>query len=119
MPGWTAIFRGIPWMELIVAAPAIARGARKLWAGIRNQPDIVMPGDSAARLTQLESQVAELKKELAAATDLIKAMAEQNERLLEADCRRGEAVGRLGKLCISRLSSLRWKPVSPSPSGGR
>ena len=84
MPGWVSVFRGVPWMELIVAAPAIARGARKLWSGIRNQPEPEAAEGGAARLTQLESQVGELKKELAASADVIKAMAEQNERLLEA-----------------------------------
>jgi hypothetical protein len=69
-------------MQLIAAAPAVARGARELWAGVRKKPE---PGTSAGdRLEGLEAQVGELKKELAASADVIKAMAEQNERLLEA-----------------------------------
>ena len=84
MPGWIAVFRGIPWMELIVAAPVIARGARKLWSGIRNRPEPDVAVASGTRLEQLEAQVGELKKELAASSDVIKAMAEQNERLLDA-----------------------------------
>ena len=87
MPGWIAVFRGIPWMELIVAAPAIARGARKLWTGIRRPaPDTQAgaPLDPEERLARLESQVDELKKDLAASSEIIKAMAEQNEKLLGA-----------------------------------
>jgi hypothetical protein len=88
MAAWLTVFRTIPWMELIAAAPAIVRGARKLWSGMRKSPQ---PGGPAgtplepqARLQQLESQVNELTKELAASAEIIRAMAEQNERLVEA-----------------------------------
>ena len=84
MPGWIAVFRAIPWMQLIVAAPAIARGARELWTGIRGQPSPDATEDGGNRLERLEAQVGELRKELAASSEVIKAMAEQNERLLEA-----------------------------------
>ena len=84
MAGWIAVFRGIPWMQLIVAAPAIARGARRLWTEIRQPSETGATGGRADRLESLEAQVAELKRELLASTQVIQAMAEQNERLLEA-----------------------------------
>ena len=87
MAGWITVFRAIPWMQLIAAAPAIARGARKLWTGVRKQPQPGAPGedlDPEDRLQRLEAQAGELRKELAASSEIIKAMAEQNERLLEA-----------------------------------
>ena len=84
MPGWISVFRAIPWMQLIVAAPAIARGARELWTGIRGQPSPDATEDGGNRHERLEAQVGELRKELAASSEVIKAMAEQNERLLEA-----------------------------------
>ena len=83
MPAWISVFRAVPWMQLIAAAPAIARGARKLWTGIREpQPD--GPHGRGERLERLEAEVGELRKELAASSEVIKAMAEQNERLLDA-----------------------------------
>jgi len=84
MPGWISVFRAVPWIELITAAPAIARGARKLWTGVRTQPQAEMPHGAGERLERIEAEVGELKKELAASSELIKAMAEQNERLVEA-----------------------------------
>ena len=87
MAGWITVFRAIPWMQLIAAAPAIARGARKLWTGVRKHPQPGAPGeelDPEDRLQRLESEVGDLKKALAASSELSKAMAEQNERLLEA-----------------------------------
>lgn len=71
-------------MQLIVAAPAIARGARRLWTEIRKPSDDGATGERGDRLERLEAQVDELKKELLASSQVIKAMAEQNERLLEA-----------------------------------
>ena len=84
MPGWISVFRVVPWMDLIAAAPAIARGARKLWTGVRTQPEAETPQGMGERVERLESEVAELKKGLAASSELIKALAEQNERLVEA-----------------------------------
>src|SRR5262249_4686820 len=83
MPGWITVFRAVPWMQLIAAAPAIARGARKLWTGIR-EPQEDAPHGRGERGERLEAEVGEIKKELAAASEVIKAMAEQNERLVEA-----------------------------------
>jgi hypothetical protein len=84
MPGWISVFRAVPWVELIAATPAIARGARKLWAGVRSEPQAETPHGTAERLERLEADVHELKKELAASSELVKAMAEQSERLVEA-----------------------------------
>ena len=85
MPGWIAVFRAIPWMQLIVAAPAIARGAREVVdRNPRASRRLMRTEDGGNRLERLEAQVGELRKELAASSEVIKAMAEQNERLLEA-----------------------------------
>ena len=84
MAGWISVFRVVPWMDLIAAAPAIARGARKLWTGVRTQPQAEAPQGLGERVERLEAEVAELKKDLAASSELIKALAEQNERLVEA-----------------------------------
>ena len=82
MPGWTAAFKAIPWMEVIAAAPVVARGARKLWADIRP-----VQGGGAGReerMTALEDQVAGLGKDLGEAAKVIQSLVEQQGRLLEA-----------------------------------
>jgi hypothetical protein len=85
MAGWFSAFKVIPWAELIVAAPAVVSGARKLWAAVRKQeaPRVTgqgVPADPRA----LEQQIAELRKELADASELVTRLAEQNNRLIEA-----------------------------------
>ena len=85
MAGWISAFKVIPWGELIVAAPAVVSGARKLWAAVRKQeaPRVTgqgVPADQRA----LEQQIAELRKELADASELVTKLAEQNSRLIEA-----------------------------------
>src|SRR6185503_13779578 len=81
MPGWTAAFRAIPWMEVIAAAPVVARGARKLWADIR--PVTGNGTGREDRLAALEDQVAGLGKDLGEAAKLIESLVEQQGRLLE------------------------------------
>jgi len=88
MAGWVTVFRAIPWVDLIAAAPVVAQGAKKLWIGLRSRP---RQGDAADeplgtedRLTQLEAQVTELKTELSASSELIRELAEQNGRLVDA-----------------------------------
>lgn len=85
MAGWISAFKVIPWGELLVAAPAVVSGARKLWAAVRKQeaPRVTgqgVPADQRA----LEQQIAELRKELADASELVTRLAEQNNRLIEA-----------------------------------
>lgn len=86
MAGWLPIFKAVPWLDLVAAAPTVARGARDLWAGMRRNSGDAGGGDlaPAERMALLESQVAELKKELADASGLVRALAEQNERLVQA-----------------------------------
>jgi hypothetical protein len=73
---------------VIAAAPTVARGARKLWDSIRDQPvtSATGPGPDSpeGRARALESQLAEVRKELAASTELINSLAQQNQRLVEA-----------------------------------
>jgi hypothetical protein len=85
MAVWTTALKAIPWADLIAAAPVVARGARKLWASVRHKEAAEAEGSwPEARLDALEAQVDELRRELAASSDLIANLAEQNTRLVEA-----------------------------------
>jgi predicted nucleic acid-binding Zn-ribbon protein len=85
---WLTAFKVIPWGDVIAAAPTVARGAKKLWDSIRDQPAAAAAGPAPdspeGRARALESQLAEVRKELAASTELINSLAQQNERLVEA-----------------------------------
>jgi hypothetical protein len=85
MAGWIAAFKVIPWAELIVAAPAVVKGAQKLWATVRKQEAPALSGqDPVARQRALEAQVGELRRELTAASEIVTSIAEQNSRLVSA-----------------------------------
>jgi alkylation response protein AidB-like acyl-CoA dehydrogenase len=85
MPGWTTAFKAIPWLELMAAAPTVVQGARRLWATVRKQEAPVAEGqDPLAAQRALENQIAELRQELTAASELVTNLAEQNGRLVEA-----------------------------------
>lgn len=85
MAVWTTALKALPWAELIAAAPVVARSARKLWTSVRSKDAPEAEGSwPEARLDALEAQVSELRGELAASSDLIASLAEQNARLVEA-----------------------------------
>ena len=87
MAGWITAFKIIPWGHVIAAAPSVVRGARRLWTAVREK-DVGSPAERRvqtpeAQLQDLEAQVAVLRKELTAASELINSLAEQNARLVE------------------------------------
>ena len=88
MAGWLTAFKVIPWGDVIAAAPTVARGAKKLWDSIREQPAAPAQGPTPdspeGRLRSLETQLGDLRKELTASSELISTLAQQNERLVEA-----------------------------------
>ncbi len=88
MAGWITAFKVIPWADVIAAAPAVAQGARKLWTSVRSKGPAVAearaPESTESRVQALEVQVTELRKELAASSELIDSLAEQNARLVQA-----------------------------------
>ncbi|MDN0083681.1 hypothetical protein QU487_13090 [Crenobacter sp. SG2305] len=85
---WISAFRAIPWSDVLSATPSIVQGAEKLWHSVKRKqgaPDAVeVPVGEAARLQQLEAQVAELHREALATSALIKSLAEQNDQLVHA-----------------------------------
>ncbi|MEK6593151.1 MAG: hypothetical protein AABZ67_08695 [Pseudomonadota bacterium] len=90
--GWITAFKAIPWGDVIAAAPTVAQGAKKLWTAVsKGNPGTGVgvdagpqPGDAESRLRELEAGISELKRESAAASELIKSLAGQNSRLVDA-----------------------------------
>lgn len=85
MAGWITAFKVIPWTDLISAAPAVVTGARKLWAAVRKNDAAAAAGQGPESGQQaLGGRVEALRRELAAASELVAELAEQNGRLVEA-----------------------------------
>jgi hypothetical protein len=84
MAGWITFFKVIPWTEVIAAAPTVVKGAQKLWSKVRKQEAPQVTGQGPAAQHALEAQIAELRSELSAASELVTKLAEQNSRLFEA-----------------------------------
>ena len=82
MAGWISAFKVIPWAELLIAAPAVVSGARKLWATVRKKD--AAPEAGQAPEAHLQAQIDELRNELAATSELLTTLAEHNGRLVEA-----------------------------------
>ena len=88
---WLAAFKVIPWADLIDNAPAVVRGAKKLWGLVGGTPGEPGPGPHTqamstldARVASLEQEIGHLKVQANGAANLISTLAEQNARLIEA-----------------------------------
>lgn len=106
MAGWFSILQKLPWSEVIVNAPAVAQGAKKLWGSVAGRPveapmpapEAAAPADAAAsaepmaalkdlhrldaRVGTVETRSVELHRQMLASTELINTLAEQNTQLV-------------------------------------
>lgn len=79
------VFKTIPWGDVVAAAPTVVRGARGLWKRVRDEQagestDVAAP--PADRIGALEREVGELRADMAASSEVIRQLAEQNDRLV-------------------------------------
>lgn len=90
MAGWLTALRLVPWGEVVKSAPQIAEGARKLWQTVGGTKAGKPPATGAVTTTgvgadpadALAQRVTALERELAEATALIHALAEQDKQLV-------------------------------------
>lgn len=101
--GWLSMLQKLPWSDVIVNAPAVAQGAKKLWNTVsKKPPEPEPPADEAAtpeaptdaaatakRIERLETRLAaaettgsELHRQMLSSSELINALAEQNTQLV-------------------------------------
>jgi hypothetical protein len=96
---WIAAFRIIPWTDVIAAAPTVARTARELWRGMSKsrsvEPGTADSGQSGGsaggvaptmeeELRSLRNELAETRTQLLASSEVLRALAEQDEKLIAA-----------------------------------
>lgn len=124
--GWLTILQSVPWSEVIRNAPRIADGAKKLWNSASGKaaapPQARVPGQAAetlsaaalgARIAELEATTAALHAQMVASSEVIKALAEQNEQLIrrvEANRRRVAWLTLLSVfLAVALLAGWLWQ----------
>lgn len=76
----------VPWGDVITAAPAIVKGARKIFTRTEDDPAPVAPpgADPNERLRLLEARLQEMAEREQASAKLVEALAEQNAKVVEA-----------------------------------
>ena len=112
--GWMTVLAAVPWTEVIRNAPKVAEGAKKRWntvgskkggaaatdVSVRNSPD------PDVRIVALEAAVDELSKQMQASAEIIKALAEQNQSLVQrCELNRRRTLG-LGVVVLFLLAAL-------------
>jgi isopropylmalate/homocitrate/citramalate synthase len=114
---WIAAFKLIPWKDVAAVTPEIVKGAKSLWSRTKKTGAKAGEGDladagydgSVASVNRLVARVSELEAEQRSASDLIKALAEQNEQLVAAVAVlrvRTRALLALFVLCVLAISAL-------------
>jgi TolA-binding protein len=95
-----AVLTSVPWGQVIDAAPKVAEGATKLWNTVARRKKkeeegaqaSTQPGQASgatpieelrAQVATLQGSVNALKDEMQSASELIKALAEQNTALVQ------------------------------------
>jgi hypothetical protein len=91
---WLFALRAVPWSDVVQAAPAIVKGARKLFNSVQTsepppvgaaEPYSGADSDSVqARLNRLEIALQNVDAEQNSSAELIRSLAEQNARVVEA-----------------------------------
>lgn len=97
--GWLTVLKLVPWGEVIGNAPMIAERAKRLWCAVaRSAPAVEPPhvevesshssvardiADLQAQLAATSLEMTDLHQQMLASSELIKALAEQNAKLVE------------------------------------
>ena len=92
--GWWSVLKTVPWSEVINAAPQVATGARRLWDTVARKsgtaPDLVMDqepeedvfGALVLRVGKNEETLADLRRQMLQASEIIANLADQNAQLI-------------------------------------
>jgi hypothetical protein len=87
---WIHALKFLPWKDMIDYAPTVVSGAQKLWQRVRKKnsepsaPVDSLPQSPEAVLAELQQQVAELRTQQVELSNLVKELADQNQRLVQA-----------------------------------
>lgn len=96
--GWITALKIIPWKDVLENAPHIVKAAKNLYAGTKTDtssssetsdsstfaPDSANKERGDFRLHKIESKILELNDEQESSVELIRSLAKQNVRIVEA-----------------------------------
>lgn len=109
------VLSSVPWGQVIDAAPKVAEAATRLWHAATRKKSDAGTGDAAQdqaaatpaqQLAALQGQVEELRTEMQAASELIKALAEQNAQLVQRVEANRQRLLRLSLLALAAGAGL-------------
>jgi hypothetical protein len=97
--GWISALKVIPWKDVLEAAPGMVKGAKRLFTAAKAETNSQPIADSSptivsfdaeglanldSRVRHLQAKVFELNSEQSSSAQLIKSLAEQNARVVNA-----------------------------------
>jgi len=96
--GWIAALKIIPWKDVLESAPYIVKAAKNLYSGTKNNAsdpseapdspidtsDSEIHGSINPRFHKIETKILELSDEQESSAELIRSLAKQNARIVEA-----------------------------------
>ena len=113
---WPAIFKAIPWGEVVAAAPKVLDQAKKLVAAARRtdsgssaEAEAPVPAQASdrtlpeieARLSSVEGKIEDMAREALSSAELMRSLAEQNAQLVQAVQILSSKVRRLNLIVIA------------------
>jgi hypothetical protein len=86
---WLTALKILPWSEMIEYAPKLVSSAQKAWQHVKVGKEAVdanalVISDPQTELSNLQREVQALQAQQVEMTQLIKALADQNQRLVDA-----------------------------------
>jgi hypothetical protein len=89
---WLTALKILPWSDMIEYAPKVVSGAQKVWQRVKSGKDeaavadanTLLPNDPQAELALLKHELQALQAQQLELTNVVKQLADQNQRLVDA-----------------------------------
>lgn len=88
--GWITVLKIIPWKDVLENAPHIAKAAKNLYAGTRNNTsssgttDSSAPTSDSGNKESTDFRLQEIEREILDLNSVVRSLAKQNVRIVEA-----------------------------------
>ena len=88
--GWITVLKIIPWKDVLENAPHIAKAAKNLYDGTKTHTSSSGPADSSASTSDsgnkksTDFHLHEIKREVSDLNSVVRSLAKQNVRIVEA-----------------------------------
>ena len=87
--GWITVLKIIPWKDVLENAPHIAKAAKNLYAGRKDNTssgtvDSSVPTSDSENITSRDFRLHEIEREVSDLNSVVRSLAKQNVRIVEA-----------------------------------